>query len=374
VKQFAAVKLSNSGHTDEVRMRYDFNPKSWAGTYIKIYSDLLACPGLTPGEKLVYARLVDHFELRLGCACIRHSVLCDELGMPDGTVRRNISKLATYGLIKVEVQKSEKSGCSPNRYRFSDPSPILETLFESCADEDTAGLERSHKALRVQEQVGKSKADQAIDARKAKVAEKTKTIMERTLEELIGADNIAEFTASERAKKRLPPSNEAVNEIVLYKATQGFRKSENVVLSPVRNVVEVLQKVWKTELEQHGFGFNTAGKFIVPDWRGIESAHIIQLLNKYCGNDLEIALKYLVKYWHNISARYLKGSGVSPTLGFLLRFHDSIMPEAQQYEKVAEVFEEYRKWEKEHPTDSYPSGDLLQRYSAAQELMSKLER
>jgi predicted DNA-binding transcriptional regulator len=353
-------------------MKYDFNPKRWSGTYVKAHNDLLACPGLTPGEKLVYARLIDHFQITLGCACVRHSVLCDELGMSERTVRRNISKLATYGLIKIEVQKSERSGYQPNRYRFSDPTLILETLSVSFEDGESDDPKRSYEALRAQERLGKGKADQAVDAQKTKVEENTKTIMERTLSELVGEDNIAEFTKAERAKKNLPPSHEAVGEIVIYKATQGFRKSENAVLRPVKNVVSVLQKIWKTELKQNGFGFNKSGRFIVPDWRGIESAHIIQLLDKYCGNDLEIALKYLVRYWHNISERYLKGSGVAPTLSFLLRFHDSIMPEAQQYERVAGVLEEYKKWEKANPTNPRPPEDLLQRYTEAQELLSKL--
>lgn len=56
-----------------------------------------------------------------------------------------------------------------------------------------------------------------------------------------------------------------------------------------------------------------------------------QLHEKYDGKVVTDGLKYVLVCWGDISERMFKKSGGSPTLGFLLRFHDSILVQSQTW-------------------------------------------
>ena len=197
---------------------------------------------------------------------------------------------------------------------------------------------------------------------------KKESFMDCTLEKLVGRSLILQLTEKERMARRLSPTDDALRSVWVSKILNGKCPRPRGISLAIRE----LEKTWMEELENSGFGFDFTGKFIVPNWSGKEIGQVIYLLDRYCGRNLQIMMRYVIRQWNRISARYLKGRGVEPTLSFLLRFDVSLMPEAQHWVKSIDVVYEYKAWKKENPTVIRPPGDLLDRYTKARRKLAAI--
>jgi len=121
--------------------------------------------------------------------------------------------------------------------------------------------------------------------------------------------------------------------------------------------------------------WRTAYKASFPDtplaaWEGRERGQVTQLVEKYNGEIAEQGLQYVAKNWEALSERFSKAPQV-PTPGWLLACHDSLIPEASQFGKVQSVYDEWKRWWKDHPDDDPPE-DLESRFEAHRKLMEQL--
>jgi hypothetical protein len=107
-------------------------------------------------------------------------------------------------------------------------------------------------------------------------------------------------------------------------------------------------------------------------WGPKEFGQTSDLVEKYSGTDIDHALHYVVEQWDSIQARLLKNKGTFPTVGFLLRFHSVIVPEAQTWI----TFKNYKKQVDEfyiaHPTEPYPPTELDNAYQEARKAIERM--
>lgn len=103
-----------------------------------------------------------------------------------------------------------------------------------------------------------------------------------------------------------------------------------------------LRGVWVREVEKL-----LPGAPVVP-WRGTqEAAHFRTLVGLYQGAHLEMLFQYVLRNWKALQRRYFKGKGGPiPTLGVVVRFHHSWMPEAFVWNRCIQTHADYTEWKK----------------------------
>lgn len=83
-------------------------------------------------------------------------------------------------------------------------------------------------------------------------------------------------------------------------------------------------------------------------WAGKEHGQIKQLVEKYSGEQVSYGLNYMLLNWTVISKRFHRKASV-PSPGFLLSFHNDLIPEAVRWSRVADVKREYDTWVEANP-------------------------
>lgn len=108
-----------------------------------------------------------------------------------------------------------------------------------------------------------------------------------------------------------------------------------VRLSPTltkRQGRRALEKVWFDAL----CGVFPGVTFAKWDPKDLRQVHV--LMGKYPQEILKQAILYLMKEWPARNRRFFRGEGSVPTVGFLLKFHDTLVPESQIKSLAAAAF------------------------------------
>lgn len=97
----------------------------------------------------------------------------------------------------------------------------------------------------------------------------------------------------------------------------------------------------------------------VGAWDGRIRGQTMQLVKLYDVGKVEAGLRYIALHWSTLRTRF-KAKG-KPSVGFLHRFHDALIPEAAQFASVFALKEEWDAWWHENP-DEDPPEELEQRF------------
>jgi len=115
----------------------------------------------------------------------------------------------------------------------------------------------------------------------------------------------------------------------------------------VKRQVSRLENVWRLHFKR-----------AFPDvplaaWEGREVGQVLQLVEKYNVGIVEDGLRYVTSNWKKIAERFKKAPQ-TPTVGWLLAVHDSLIPEASKFGKVVGILEKWETWWKKHPDEDPP--------------------
>ena len=72
---------------------------------------------------------------------------------------------------------------------------------------------------------------------------------------------------------------------------------------------------------------------ILGNWCAKEWGMLKELISRYDEQTVLIGIGYVLKNWNSIRLRFLRDKPGIPTLGFLLRFHESLVPEAMKWSR-----------------------------------------
>jgi hypothetical protein len=84
-------------------------------------------------------------------------------------------------------------------------------------------------------------------------------------------------------------------------------------------------------------------------WAGKERSQTNELVEKYGEEITGLSFLYVVRNWEALSTRMFKGKGGVPSIGMILKLHDSLVVEAQQWTKIRQVQEEVSRWKASNP-------------------------
>lgn len=110
-----------------------------------------------------------------------------------------------------------------------------------------------------------------------------------------------------------------------------------------RKQIQNLERIWRGCLAELVPGITIAA------WEGRECGQVLSLVTKYGEPLTGLSLDYVVRNWETIRSRFLKGTGGIPSVGFVLRFHEVLVPEAQQWTEVKRLKEAIDRWTQENP-------------------------
>jgi DNA-binding Lrp family transcriptional regulator len=130
--------------------------------------------------------------------------------------------------------------------------------------------------------------------------------------------------------------------------------------------IKAMEKAWHSEWVE------AFPSLAVAKWKGKEFGQCKQLMEKYDAFLVRTAIQYIVSCWSNIRTRVFKGRGTAPTMGTLLRMHDTFFPEAQKWVELRDAKSNYDAWFAKNPNNPYPPEELEKRYQAAQEGLKAL--
>lgn len=111
-----------------------------------------------------------------------------------------------------------------------------------------------------------------------------------------------------------------------------------------RKQMEQIEAQWRSALH------DKFPELALAQWAGRERGQVQMLIEKYGGPLAGLSLDYVVKNWEIIRGRFLKGTGGVPSVGFVLRFHEVLVAEAQQWTAVKIVQAEIEQWQRENPS------------------------
>lgn len=106
-------------------------------------------------------------------------------------------------------------------------------------------------------------------------------------------------------------------------------------------------------------------------WSGKEKGQLKQLTEKYKVGDVETLFRFCLDNWESAIEGF-KSKPVAPTVGFLLRLHDSFMPKAVKYQRVVDVYKEWKAWWAANPNEDDPPDDLERRFEACRSEIEEL--
>lgn len=153
------------------------------------------------------------------------------------------------------------------------------------------------------------------------------------------------------------------------KKTNPKRKEGAAKAMATREAKEYLAKVWYEELGTV-FGVSVTK----PAWSQGDGAKITALLQFRSLDDLEGVLRYTVRNWKEIGARYFKDRSTPlPTIAFVSSFVDNMVQEAQSAPEgdLSALKDEWDAWHFDHPFDPPPE-DLQRRYDEAKPRLQAL--
>lgn len=120
----------------------------------------------------------------------------------------------------------------------------------------------------------------------------------------------------------------------------------------IRRELQQIESSWTSMMQARFPGVKLAA------WAGKERGQVKLLMEKYGGPITRLALDYVVSYWDDIRNRFFKGKGGVPSIGFLLKFHDVIVIEAQRRSEWLKVKEDWERWHTQNPSSPYPPPEL----------------
>jgi len=109
---------------------------------------------------------------------------------------------------------------------------------------------------------------------------------------------------------------------------------------------------------------------IATKWGGKEYGQAKQLDQKYKRPQVISGMEYIIANWEAITTRFKKSSAF-PTIGFLLSFHDQLIPEAAKWEEIRGVKEEMDAWWRDNPK-KLPPRKLKSAYESNRKAMESL--
>lgn len=142
----------------------------------------------------------------------------------------------------------------------------------------------------------------------------------------------------------------------------GKRAEDDPLLG---RAVRRLERCWREEYKQ------AFPDVPISKWAGRENGQVRSLVVKYDVGKVESCLRYVVANWDKLGPRFKNGPKF-PSVGFILGVHDTIVPEADAWIKVASVKEEWDAWWKANPGKFDPPDDLERRYDACRKELSRL--
>lgn len=366
---------------------------------------------VSPQAKLLYGRLAQYAGQK-GVAWPRQDTLAAQLGgLSDRTIRRHVKELKEHGLIYVLPRDNKNF---PNKYKFLDhpwmhegevidddvpitpegqgalpdkpvrqkpgstgqPCPVgqdrtvlsrRESWKESHQKEenhvaDDAPRRRRRakkpppgppapKAFRDPGPLGSDRESAAAGEEEEESAtfaldkEKTRPLdvrMEEARKAAEPAKAKADKEREKRMKRKLARDAKRLN--FEGEAPKGFTKE--------------FERLWRELLQERLPGYELAA------WGSKERGQLKQLVEKYNGKIIADALRYVVENWEAIRSRIFRGRAGHPTIGMILKLHDTLVVESQTWAKNIEVIKEYEAWSKANPHRRAPK-DLKTRYRKA---------
>lgn len=132
----------------------------------------------------------------------------------------------------------------------------------------------------------------------------------------------------------------------------------------VKEAKRYLRQVWEQETSI-AFGKNYPS-FGPPEYTQIEG-----LLENYTQAQIALAIAYTVQQWPIIRKRILKNESDKLSLSFIWRFHSTLVPEGEDYQKVQVVHQEWKAWFAKNPS-KLPPRDLSDRHRAIEPQLKAL--
>jgi AraC-like DNA-binding protein len=354
-----------------------FNPyRMFVGAFLPNW--LLQREEVSMGAKVVYARLAQ-FAGEKGKAFPKVETIAREVGLSERQVQRYLAELEEHSLIG---RRNRAAEMKPSDYFFlahawflnsleveDEQDPVTDMSPPPVTDMSPPGRRIRHH---LEENQGRESVEKKEEGPPATEASLSGSPPEDEMEGNPGTPVIV-CSVEQEVDDRLAQAQDqieaakarfrAAREEKLAKTRDKEIKEQNLkggVVSLSRTkILKRLEARWMQEMADRFPGLKFA------TWGPKEKKQAYDLVEKYGGEIIEYAVQYLIREWERIQARYLKGKGSVPGLGFLLKFHDSLVPEAQRYGKLLAIREEWQGWFKQHPGDMYPPGDLEKRYQEA---------
>jgi hypothetical protein len=179
-------------------------------------------------------------------------------------------------------------------------------------------------------------------------------------------------TSLEELKARVGRDAAKRAETQLAKEKKRAQAAENLNgngksgLTPTqKQALKQVESVWSAEMGKR------FPDLAIAAWDAKNRGQARNLVTKYDGRSAIAAVKYVVRGWEEFNEKYFKGTGTLPTIGMILKLHETIVPVAVQWEKHADTMEEWEKFYAEHPYDD-PPADLEKKYRAAKASLNAL--
>lgn len=401
--------------TRSERQRF-INPwRRYVGSFVPNW--LLCRHEVSAQAKLLYARLAQYAGQK-GVAYPRQDTLARELGsLSERTVRRYVAELREHGLIHVEDRRNKNF---PNKYKFldhpwqhegdvidDDESPMSPPDEHRTELSSGTGGPQDKVVLSGQDKVVLSRRDSLeenhsqeenhtagatrsgrIRARKPpkppprpKVFEDTPSLGSEG-EDSSGEDpgeGAAKPAARPKARRRLTKSQKIAEEAAerakaqVSANTQKRLKAAEVQEQRQKNLaskgprdpgVRALEQLWYELMERD------LPSLTIARWGGKERGQARKLQDKYGVQIALDALRYVVANWNGINERIFKGRASHPTIGMVLKLHETLVIEAQKWSQHEQTISEWEAWTRENPYSLNAPGDLDERYQRA---MKELE-
>lgn len=134
----------------------------------------------------------------------------------------------------------------------------------------------------------------------------------------------------------------------------------------VRKAINGLQTKWFESLRRNYPDSPAASK-----WTAANRGKVGELLKLYKRGEVEDMFEYVLDQWSKIREQK-KLSPTIPTIGYVLKLHDTFVPEAAKYVKVSSVLREWNAWWDANPHADFPPVELEKRFAAHRKEMEEL--
>lgn len=381
------------------------------GTWLRIPDWLLVRTDLDLSDKVIYGVLARHARGNTYCWPFIKT-LAQQTGLSDKTVERSTRRLEEVGLIEIERPDDRKDWTraqlesvktSGNRYFFvrhewipaeffAEPEEPTDT--ESDGQQTRSPLGNRHGVSRgtdtvsppymnrsseqTQEKtkrtsVGPTDRHETIEARPPKgsaphdVNDQINNAATVEVATALSSEELVtrgiEHARRARAEAALQGAKDKSEEARNRKRANSYRPKrvafdELPPDEPEKTPLSALSHVWRRELSE------VFPEVPVPKrWGMDEYGKTKELLKRYDRDQVELVFVYVIRNWLALRQRMFKGTGSPvPGVGFVLKLHGTLMPEAVLWSKHREVIDEYRNF---GDADDERPYDLQERYSQA---------